>query len=82
MKGRGTMAVAQMPGCDTYRIGGFWPSAGGSADDWGGERKRDTKGLVDGRWAVSARTSVSRLDDSYASGEWRPCTSAGDKVLA
>lgn len=55
---------------------------GGGRDDWGGERKRETKGFVDGRREVSARTSVSRLEDAYAKGEKRPWMSATAKVLA
>lgn len=35
---------------------------------------------MDERCEVSARTSVSRLEDSYARGVWRPCMSASDKL--
>lgn len=80
------MAVAQTPGCATYIFGLFLLAGGGESrggrDDPGRERKRETKGLADGRWEVNARRSVSRLEDSYAWDAWRPCMSAGDKVLA
>lgn len=70
MSGRGMMAVAQMPGCATYKVGVFWLAGAGESrggrDNRVGDRKRETKGLVDGSCEVSARTSVSRLEDSYA----------------
>ncbi len=61
------MEVAQMPGWARYILGFGAVGDGleaGEIGDAGGVRKRAVQGEVEGRDAVRARTSVSRLEHS------------------
>ena len=79
------MDVAQTPGWARYIFGGFDGDGevGARFEVWCCvEVKRETKGWVEGREEVRARTSVRRLDDSYACGEERPWRSSLEKSWA